>query len=211
MSGLTNVMTVFLMPECHKINFKIGDIHINGHDYRKVALALASGEIQLVQSNQKGADHAAYYYENDTLVVGTAATRDLLIHEGTHAILDHYAKPRDRYESEIVAYVAQYLYLTIKGHQAKKGDVQKLKAYLLQCITNTSQCDEAVGGAALRAAHFIFEGKPVPHLALDRLRTAIYNHPKYIQGEKTCAYNGWIPGSSFNALQMKSIGGVILN
>ncbi len=178
---VAKVANVLLSPECQRINFRWGRLHVTGKAYRAVVLALANSRINLFEADDdehKLADdvEAVYKSNSETMIIRPhrnlhkVSRRRTIVHEATHAVQD--ARLNGVWvwslDDEATAYIAEWLYVI---HSSP--DVDNLRNY--------PDPHEPIDIIALEIA-FSLVGKHggVPKAAaMQRLGNAIYANPTY--------------------------------
>jgi hypothetical protein len=119
---VAKVSQVLLSPECQRINFRWGKLHVNAKAYRAVVFAMVDSRIHLYEASaaHKLDDdvEAVYRGSSETMIIqphlDTHKTynRMTIVHESTHAIQD--AELADEWvwqlDKEATAFVAEWLF-----------------------------------------------------------------------------------------------------
>jgi hypothetical protein len=112
--GLTNSLA--------HVNFDVNGFQITSYDFERVARLIREGEIYVAHDPALG-DNARYDAGVDTLYYGKKGGGDthraaMVIHEATHAALDARAEGINDVVSEIIAYIAQMLFIQVRDKNA---------------------------------------------------------------------------------------------
>lgn len=133
------VLRILLEPATKGIGFKIGKTRISGYDYETIAILMYLGEVTLAYGNltdMKDSGGVAYYqgssvdgasnvlylprsYKESYLSLDA---RSVVVHEATHAALDHRRRALRKLDSEMLAYFAQFWYGMAKGFDYTLAD-----------------------------------------------------------------------------------------
>jgi hypothetical protein len=119
---VAKISQVLLSPECQRINFRWGKMHVNAKAFRSVVFAMVDSRIHLYEAKGKhkldsGAE-ATYRGSIETMIIRPRLdmhaiyNRMTIVHESTHAIQD--AQLEDQWvwqlDKEAIAFVAEWLY-----------------------------------------------------------------------------------------------------
>lgn len=109
-----DVLAVLADPILARMDFAVGQIHVNAREYRQVADYIRDGDIGVTP----GQDAVAYYSGHRNTIEtqrGNAplnlADRAQILHECTHAITDINGVDATLQNEEVAAYLAQMLYM----------------------------------------------------------------------------------------------------
>jgi hypothetical protein len=119
---VAKVSQVLLSPECQRINFRWGKMHVDAKAFRAVVFAMVDSRIHLYEANAKhklDSDAEAEYRGSSEMMIIQPSlnmhviyNRMTIVHESTHAIQD--AQLEDewvwRLDKEAIAFVAEWLY-----------------------------------------------------------------------------------------------------
>jgi hypothetical protein len=137
------VLDILGFKELDKINFAVGQVHVCGQNYRKVADFIRNGKIQLntfLRLDDKGVPIPAYYLRDEnTLNLNSLTLGDIaqILHECTHAISDIYGLIPLRLADEATAYLAQFTYLkilnpTFPKYEGKISDLSPVARLMIE-------------------------------------------------------------------------------
>lgn len=172
---------ILLSPECQRINFRWGKLHVTGKAYRAVVLALSDSRIDIFVAD--GVRHkldpdadASYVGNPESIIIRphfdihTIFNKKAIVHEATHAIQD--AQLADKWvwslDDEATAYIAQWLYIIYlspnPGH-----------------LRSRPHQDDPIDLIALEIARSIADkpGASPDPAQMRRLGDAIFNDPTY--------------------------------
>jgi hypothetical protein len=121
-SLVAKVSQVLLSPECQRINFRWGKLHVKSKAYRAVVFAMVDSRIHLYEAKGKhkldSDTEAEYRGSTETMIIqprlnmSTVYNRMTIVHESTHAIQD--AELEDEWvwqlDREAVAFIAEWLF-----------------------------------------------------------------------------------------------------
>ena len=95
---VAKVSQVLLSPECQRINFRWGKLHVNAKAYRAVVFAMIDSRIHLYEANAKhkldSDTEAEYRGSSETMIIQPRLNlhdiynRMTIVHEATHAVQD---------------------------------------------------------------------------------------------------------------------------
>jgi hypothetical protein len=119
---VAKVSQVLLSPECQRINFRWGKMHVDAKAFRAVVFAMVDSRIHLYEASAKHpldpGDEAVYRGSIETMIIQPSLdmhviyNRMTIVHESTHAIQD--AQLEDEWvwqlDKEAIAFVAEWLY-----------------------------------------------------------------------------------------------------
>lgn len=110
------------LPALSAIRFDINGFQVHPADYERVRRLIRQGEI-VVAHNPSLGQNAAYAPTTDSIYVGaranhTPAALSVIIHEATHAAFDAAAVHVNDGVSEMIAYVAQMLFIMTRNPKA---------------------------------------------------------------------------------------------
>jgi len=111
------------LPAVSSLQFNLCGQKVWPDDYHRVRRLIGEGEI-VVAHNSSLDESAAYSPETDSIYLGTKANLSedavsVVIHEATHAAFDAASVKVDDVTSEMVAYVAQMLFIMTRNKQAE--------------------------------------------------------------------------------------------
>jgi hypothetical protein len=119
---VAKVSGVLLSPECQRINFRWGKMHVNAKAFRAVVFAMVDSRIHIYEADaahplDPGVE-AVYRGSSETMIIQPRLNmhaiynRMTIVHESTHAIQD--AQLEDEWvwqlDKEAIAFVAEWLY-----------------------------------------------------------------------------------------------------
>jgi hypothetical protein len=108
----------------HRMNVRVGPVHVAGADYRQVAQAMHQNRIRVLYDphHRMVRDSRSAYYDAgfDVMAAGFRLPSDLpmkalVVHESTHAANDVRSRSLIHADDEAGAYVAQMMYLRLAG------------------------------------------------------------------------------------------------
>jgi hypothetical protein len=157
--GKEDVLQVLRDPNLAKINFSLGGLRIDADACRKVAAAIQSGKIGIIQGDDP--TWAAYFPEADSIKRGDRTERipahslviqrtqafdlndrALIVHECTHAFLDvTCAVATTKLSSEVSGYMAQVLFLMANGQEPSDEDQTPFGEMLLAVLDRIKEFD----------------------------------------------------------------------
>ena len=119
---VAKVSQVLLSPECQRINFRWGKLHVNAKAYRAVVFAMIDSRIHLYEANAKhkldSDTEAEYRGSSETMIIQPRLNlhdiynRMTIVHEATHAVQD--AELEDEWvwqlDKEATAFIAEWLF-----------------------------------------------------------------------------------------------------
>lgn len=111
------------LPALGSVQFEINGFGVSPFDYQRVRRLIQEGEI-VVAHNASLAQNAAYAPVTDSIYLGKRADRtpaalSVIIHEATHAAFDAGAVKINDATSEMIAYVAQMLFIMTRDPKAE--------------------------------------------------------------------------------------------
>ena len=177
---VAKVSRVLLSPECQRINFHWGRMHVNGKAFRAVVFAMVDSRIHLYEADAKhqldSNIEAVYRGSSETMILQPDLSmhdiynRMTIVHESTHAIQD--AQLEDGWvwqlDKEAIAFVAEWLYNIYCSPNPDR-------------LRNKPDPDDPIEMTALEIARSL-AGKPggaPDKTAMRRLGDAIYKDPTY--------------------------------
>ncbi len=219
MSVRTDIMNVLRSSNCRRINFTLGRTRISGSDYATIAQCIANGHIQVVQSNAIPSTMAAFSFDYNYFAVGNSPSRNLIVHEGTHAINDWNKRGISDVDDECCAYIAQMVFLFIENPNLQNvlqqsAVVQRASQAQQQCLLSFQPwispgiCNTAAVAQAGYLAIDLLSGRAMSPGRLQDLRNALQRDPKTHPGQ-TCQmrrYNG-ILRAAIPASELQKLGG----
>jgi hypothetical protein len=174
--GLTNSLA--------KLNFDVSGFQITSHDFERVARLIREGEIYVAHDPALG-DNARYDAGVDTLYYGKKGGGDthraaMVIHEATHAALDARAEGINDVVSEIIAYIAQMLFIQIRDKNATMPGGDPLDLNIFRPAWRVARSIRAEEGPIKRVADIL------------ELHKALIAHPTYLDQflESDANYDG---------------------
>jgi hypothetical protein len=179
----TDIIGILKAPQCQRINFQIGTVRIAGLDYGTIAQCIENGHIQVVQSAKAPSTKAAYNRTFNCFIVGSSPSRNLVVHEGTHAVNDWHKRNLQDVEDEVCAYIAQMMFLFIEnpvlGAAAQQPKTKQNTGQVLQkCKIDSQFCNSAAIGEASAIAGDILAGRKMNDGTLQALRQALARDPQ---------------------------------
>jgi len=166
MSIETEVASVLRSDPSHRINFKVDNIAVNKNQMESVALAIEAGDIAVETEGVGGALGAAYssyvsrrWTTGEKKLIGkislagpktikTPIGRAAIFHESVHALMDVQAIKVTMHNDEVVAYLADALYLTAtKTHFGTTSEEDKAIFAAAMAVVNTHKLLERPGVA----------------------------------------------------------------
>lgn len=182
MSLRTEIIDVLKSPHCRRINFQIGTIRISGTDYSTIAQCIENRHIQVVQSARLPSTKAVYKRSFNCFIVGSSPGRNLVVHEGTHAINDWHKRNLLDVEDEVSAYIAQMVFLFVENPALHRGAqqprlMQRTGLFLQQCRIDSRYCNTAAIGEASAVAIDVLAGRSIAAGTLRALREALAGDP----------------------------------
>jgi len=200
MSIRTDIIDVLRSPNCRRINFTLGTVRVSGAEYATIAQCVVNGHIQVVQSSVIASTMAAYYRKYNYFAVGSSPSRNLIVHEATHALNDWHKRTITDVDDEACAYVAQMVFTLIENpnlrnaiqNRASTGLAERFSQALRQCLSSevlplldSNICNSAAVALAGILALELLAGRAMPLGTLQDLRTALDNDPNTHPGN-TC-------------------------
>ena len=177
------VLAVLQSAEVSMVNFRLFGLAINGQHFLELHTKILSGQARVGKSNHLPSGTMGHWYPgSDTLLLrknqlGFRQWRSVVVHESTHAVLDMKAAPVTNIQSEIIAYVAQMIFLRRCNYPFSSRPFR----------------NSAVSTPALALADAVVRGAPSTHL-IEALRDGILRHPNYeklrVSGEDMAVTNG---------------------
>jgi hypothetical protein len=182
MSLRTDIIDIMKSPHCRRINFQTETIRISGVDYSTIARCIENRHIQVVQSGSLPSTKAVYKRTFNCFIVGSSPSRNLVVHEGTHAINDWHKRNILDVEDEVSAYIAQMVFLFVENPELRTAAQQprvrqSTNQFLQQCRIDSQYCNTAAIGEASAIAIDILAGRRINADTLRGLRQALARDP----------------------------------
>jgi hypothetical protein len=223
MSVRTDIMNVLRSPNCRRISFNLGQIRIFGSDYATIAQCIMNGHIQVVQSNAIPSTKAAYDRAYNYFAVGSSPSRNLIVHESTHALNDWHKRSLSDVDDECCAYIAQMMFLFIEKPNLQNAlkqsaATQRASQTQQQCLLSDLQpwinpqiCNTAAIAQAGYLAIDLLANRAMSPGKLQDLRNALERDPN-TRPSRTCqmrSYNG-ILRTTIPASELQKLGGQLV-
>jgi hypothetical protein len=162
------VLGILREPVVGQLSYRLGSFVMVATDYERVAKAIDRGRISVVDNPDFKGNAVYDAGPNRMTISASSASPSLVIHEATHAVQDARRMNLTHAEAEMLAYVAQFLYLEKIGSPV----VHYMASFTFDLKSFFGW--NLIGQRAAAIAALLHRGKAVPQGEIDAIRLGFH-------------------------------------